>query len=87
MSASTEGPPAGNTGPHQGTNASEWLITFCAFIFIYILSIGPAAKLYRHRMVPHIIMAIYAPLDLLYQRSLSVRRSIDWYVDDVWHAK
>ena len=87
MSASNEDPRAPDIGPNHLISISSWLTFFGAFTFIYILSTGPAAKLYQRGVIPEAAMYIYAPLDFFYQNSPPARRALDWYVEDVWHAK
>ena len=66
---------------------SRWLILSWLFAVLYILSTGPAAKLYQCGVLPEPVMAVYAPVDFVYQRCPPVARLLDWYVERVWHAK
>ncbi len=87
MSASNDDPLAPDTGPNHRISFSGWLTFLGAFTVLYILSTGPAAKLYQRHVIPEAAFSIYAPVDFLYQRSSPAKRALDWYVQDVWQVK
>ena len=81
MRTSDEDQPAPDTEPDHSASLSR------LFAVLYILSTGPAAKLYQCGVLPEPVMAVYAPVDFVYQRCPPVARLLDWYVERVWHAK
>ena len=73
----------------QGLGLGRLIWVSSAFLVVYVLSVGPVARIYRGkpRRPPTAVLAIYAPVDFSYKRSSVVKRFFDWYVDDVWHCK
>ena len=70
-----------------GWGTIAWV--FCTLLVIYVLSVGPVAKIYRgkSKQPPVAVLGIYAPLEFSYKHSSVVKRFIDWYLRDVWKCK
>jgi hypothetical protein len=66
---------------------SHLVAYFLIFLFLYVLSIGPAVKMERSSILNgQIITAVYAPLGFLAEHCPPLQRFIDWYVYDVWRC-
>ena len=62
-----------------------WLVVAALLITAaYVLSIGPAAKLYARKVIPRSALVVYRPLGILYVHSPFAQRFFRWYLGDVW---
>ena len=59
-----------------------------ALPIIYVLSVGPAAKLAQYHVIsPSAVVSFYAPLEWLARQSQPLGNLMRWYVLDVWRVK
>lgn len=77
---------------HRGIGT--WSLWFFMAPVIYILSIGPAAKLEQVLHLPqkaptfdNLLVIIYSPVIWCVVRSPTLFRAFDWYLYRVWHLK
>jgi len=77
----------GERDRHQSLSLFFW-VTF-SLLVIYVLSVGPVAKIVRTKpgFPPRVIVVLYEPLELLSRQSPVVSRFFNWYVYDVWKVK
>jgi hypothetical protein len=55
--------------------------------FLYVLSIGPAAKLEDAGVLPEsLVAAVYSPVGLIADHSKGFGKLMLWYLHDVWHC-
>jgi hypothetical protein len=86
-------PQADQHEPHaKYVSAGGLLLWTTAALVIYLISIGPVAKLcYESDMptkFPRIERALelfYSPIEICAKHSQAFRLFFDWYVFDVWH--
>ena len=53
---------------------------------LYVLSVGPAARLHDEGRIPGGVSLLYSPLIFLSEHSAAADRFFRWYVRDVWKA-
>jgi len=83
----TEEVAGGQRDRHGGLSLFVWVIGF--LLVLYVLGVGPVAKIVRSRPgpPPRAIVVLYQPLESLSWESPVVKRFFDWYVFDVWKVK
>jgi hypothetical protein len=76
----------------HASNVLRWLVWGSAFLAVYVLSVGPAARVYKHlqRSGQHPrtergLEVFYSPLGFLARRCPPADRFLSWYLSDVWH--
>ena len=81
VAAHTEAAPSATLG----SSRFSWLLFFPIFLVVYLLSTGPACKLYkRYPGVEPVIIIFYSPVTWLYHHSAFTKKALDWYVQDLW---
>ncbi len=67
-----------------------WAFTFTV---LYVLSIGPVAKVGGHFGLPHthpqaakVVQAFYSPIVLVVENYPAAGRLLVWYLHDVWRV-
>ena len=76
----------------SGKGGKRWKRRFVLLLFLipvlYVLGIGPGAKLRRAGVVPEKpYSAVYQPLIKLGTSCKPVDNFLTWYVKDVWHSR
>jgi hypothetical protein len=66
-----------------GLSIFLWVL---AVIVLYVLSVGPAARLHDEGSLPDSTSMLYSPLIFLTEHSAAADRFFRWYVRDVWGA-
>jgi hypothetical protein len=56
-------------------------------VLVYVLSVGPAERLYTNGILPSPLHEVYYPLWLAAEECGWFDKILLWYVHDVWHAK
>jgi len=70
-------------GRRGGTLVALWVL----LVFVlYVLSVGPAARLHDEGFIPDSASVIYSPLIFLSDHFAPSDRFFQWYVADVWKA-
>jgi hypothetical protein len=65
----------------------SWIVwTVPSLIILYVLSTGPAFKLYQRGVLPYQVMRIYNPLETLDAYFPQAGKFLNWYAYDVWHC-
>jgi len=57
-----------------------WLIWAFLLLIVYVLSVGPVARLFNGKPPPRALIAFYAPLELAYDHLPPAKEFIDWYL-------
>ncbi len=70
-------------GRRGGLSVVLWVLVV---IVIYVLSVGPAAKLHDEGVIPDSASVVYSPLIFLSEHSTAADAFFRWYVRDVWKA-
>jgi hypothetical protein len=71
--------PSDSTHEKGGSLWILWAVI--GVLLAYPLSFGPVARFYRGRgPAPPAARAFYAPIEIAYNRSDTVRKAIDWYL-------
>jgi hypothetical protein len=66
----------------KGSHAGAMLAVVLLLPVLYVLSIGPAARLvFRGYMQPETVKAIYAPVQWLADQNHAVNFTLTWYVN------
>ena len=75
----------------RGSNALRRLVWGSALLAVYVMSVGPAARVYKHlqRSGQHPrtergLEVFYTPLGNLARRCPPADRFLSWYLSDVW---
>ena len=63
----------------QDKTGGLWLIWVFVFLIVYVLSVGPVARLYSGKTPPRALLAFYAPLEFAYYHLPPAKEFIDWY--------
>jgi hypothetical protein len=73
--------------------ASRWFLYIAAGFLVYVLSIGPAAKLShacklpaKHPHIQAVIEAIYSPILIVGDNCPPVGQFLNWYVITIWRV-
>jgi len=69
--------------PETSTNSRgmfRFLLWPVAILALYLLSVGPVAKYYKNRKVPTIVLAVYSPVEALYDQSPVFEAGIEAYL-------
>jgi hypothetical protein len=78
---------AASVGPEdQGRRGGLWIVWLFLALVIYVLSVGPVAKLNQTGLVPDSAEVLYYPLRVVCDCIPVFDRFIDWYLSDVWHV-
>jgi hypothetical protein len=72
-----------------GKHGKRWFVLILLLIpVLYVLGIGPGAKLRRAGWVPEKpYKVVYNPLIKLSSNCKPVDRFLTWYVKDIWHCR
>ena len=76
--------PVADEAESQGRRLGVSALWVFVALAVYVLSIGPAAKLSRAGAFPRWMFVVYAPLGFATEQCAPARRALDWYVHDVW---
>jgi hypothetical protein len=75
----------------HGSTGLRWLVGGAALLVVYILSVGPAAKMDaklhrsgKHPRTERVMEVVYSPLAFLAERCPPAGRFLAWYLRDVW---
>jgi hypothetical protein len=71
---------------HSGTYFIRIISAVPIVIILYVLSTGPALKLYQRGALPYQVMKIYNSLETLDAYFPQTGKFLNWYVYDVWHC-
>ena len=63
-----------------------WPVWFLAALIVYVLSVGPAMKLYDKNLLSERALVVYDPLFACCARIPLFDRLYDWYVEGVWNV-
>jgi hypothetical protein len=84
----TEIPPETSEQARGGLHVSWIVWAVPTLLILYVLSIGPAARLQEAGIISWRVTAImYRPIDLFCARFDPTGRFYIWYVYDVWHFR
>lgn len=68
----------------DGSKGRFWIVgVLCALPILYILSVGPAIKIYENsgKVGKEIVIAVYKPLEIATKQNRGFRRVMDLYLD------
>ena len=73
---------------HQEGRRGPTLVVLWGMLVValYVLSVGPAARLHDEGLIPDSASVIYSPLIFLSNHFAPADRFFQWYVADVWKA-
>jgi hypothetical protein len=58
-----------------------------SLLVLYVLSIGPAAKMERANILPTRLMSVYKPLGFIARHSKTADKFFDWYIFELWGCR
>ena len=91
--SSTDQLPSVENEPAKGRAGMSWVIWALVLIpLLYVLSIGPAARIYpslrtRSPQAAQALENLYKPLEILADHWKPFERFIRWYIFDLWKLR